>query len=420
MASKNVLSVSNGNKLERERGISVERDEIEEDVIVSSAAGEQSKATAMSSATADTYPESVGSCRPPSPTPPASPPPHPAPPPAPRGAPVRRQLDFGDAVAVAGGDLEDDDDFLIRAVDDIERSYNEAKRRAPPCVCGRGNCAVERDHQREEWMYVCSSQPKCKHLSLCKEVDLNPKSPPGIKSDPKLSNPCVINIPSTHVADAVTPTNNGHGACSYKLPLLDAFKEPPQTADNNIMGGKHLKDSPVDGNKVVQVGDNNANGSTNPVQANDDEWPFDIINDEIVPTPQAIPHAKVHQESPSMISPMTPYGTHSPMTPHPNDIRYWAPDCPKPTSPGACFKCGVVGHYIANCPQRASPGACFKCGVIRSMGHPASSQSPACEQPRSSSLLAQTCLDPTDPEGGRLLTATGRSSSWSVWFSRSS
>lgn len=115
----------------------------------------------MSSTTADTYPESVVSCRPP--TPPASPPPPPAPPAALRGAPVRRQLDFADADtgagAGAGDDLDDYGDFLIRAVDDIERGYNEAKRRAPPCVCGRGDCAVQRDGKRGGWKYVCSSQP---------------------------------------------------------------------------------------------------------------------------------------------------------------------------------------------------------------------------------------------------------------------
>lgn len=335
---------------------------------------------------------------------------------------MRRQLDFGDAGAGAGpdpdpgGDLEDDDDFLIRAVD-----YIEAKRRAPPCVCGRGDCAVERDEQHDQWMYVCSSQPKCKHVSLCKEVDLSPQSPPVIRSDPKLANHFILNIPSTHVADAVTPINNvnlrgadgalinvsphaavattpihvspqgvggtealkvslrraksndewpicrctagkckllrvgnedyyvcpipkGQGACSYKVPLLNAAKEPP---------------------------DNNANGLANRAQPNDDEWPFDIIDDEIVPTAQATPHAEVHQESPSMPcqpismaktptkSPMTHCGTRSPMTPRPNSTCYrcgekghWVPDCPKPKpSPGACFKCGMVGHYWANCPQ---------------------------------------------------------------------
>jgi hypothetical protein len=74
---------------------------------------------------------------------------------------VRRQLDFADADADAGagGDLDDYDDFIIREVDDIERGYNEAKRRAPACVCGRGDCAVQRDNKRGRWMYVCSSQP---------------------------------------------------------------------------------------------------------------------------------------------------------------------------------------------------------------------------------------------------------------------
>jgi hypothetical protein len=76
---------------------------------------------------------------------------------------VRRQLDFADADADAGagagGDLDDYDDFVLSAVDDIERGYNEAKRRAPPCVCGRGDCAVQRDNKRSRWMYVCSSQP---------------------------------------------------------------------------------------------------------------------------------------------------------------------------------------------------------------------------------------------------------------------
>jgi hypothetical protein len=72
---------------------------------------------------------------------------------------VRRQLDFADADADAGDDLDDDDDFIIREVDDIERGYNEAKRRAPACVCGRGDCAVQRDNKRRRWMYVCSSQP---------------------------------------------------------------------------------------------------------------------------------------------------------------------------------------------------------------------------------------------------------------------
>ncbi|XP_066342745.1 uncharacterized protein [Miscanthus floridulus] len=160
----------------------------------------------MSSTTADTYPEGVGSCCPP------TPPPHPKPAAALRGAPVRRQRDFADADA--GGDLDDYDDFIIREVDDIDQGYNEAKRRAPPCVCGRGDCAVQRDNKRGRWMYVCSSQPKCKHVAMCEEVDQNPQSPPAVRSDPKPSNPCVFSIPRTPVDDARTRINNvnPHGA----------------------------------------------------------------------------------------------------------------------------------------------------------------------------------------------------------------
>lgn len=120
----------------------------------------------MSSATADSYPESVSSCRPPTPPTPSPLPRPPAttPEPAPavaHGGSARRQLDFADADAGAGagGDLEDGDDFLSAVdVDDIVRGY-EAKRQAPPCVCGRGACAVRRDEQSGRWMYVCSSQP---------------------------------------------------------------------------------------------------------------------------------------------------------------------------------------------------------------------------------------------------------------------
>ncbi|XP_066335608.1 uncharacterized protein [Miscanthus floridulus] len=166
----------------------------------------------MSSTTADPYPESIGSCHPP--TPPASPPPHPAPAVVLRGAPVRRQLDLADADADAdagagaGGDQDDYDDFILSAVDDIERGYNEAKRRAPPCVCRRGDCAVQRDNKCGRWMYVCSSQPKCKHVAMCEEVDQNPQSPPAVRSDPKPSNPCVFSIPRIPVADARTRINN--------------------------------------------------------------------------------------------------------------------------------------------------------------------------------------------------------------------
>ncbi|KAF8694205.1 hypothetical protein HU200_038332 [Digitaria exilis] len=297
----------------------------------------------MSSATADSYPESVSSCRPPTPPTPSPLPRPPAttPEPAPavaRGGSARRQLDFADADAGAGagGDLEDGDDFLSAVdVDDIVRGY-EAKRQAPPCVCGRGACAVRRDEQSGRWMYVCSSQPKCKHTALCEEASRSPESLPAVWSHPKTSNPCVFDTPINHVNEPRTPINNlnlqragvttpvnvspqaaipktqlystfqvkvspqgarsnnqwpicqctagkckilkglnedfyvcpirkGQGACSYKVPVIDSVRQAQQTGDDNIMGGKHLKDSPVEkkahANDVVQVGEKNANGS---------------------------------------------------------------------------------------------------------------------------------------------------------------
>ena len=149
---------SNGNKLERSFPRERQRTD---DVIIRGGGKSRGKATAsaaMSSATANSYPESVGSCRPPSPPTP-TPPPLPAPA-AHRGAPVRRQLDFtnADAGAGAGGDLELDE-FVLSAMEDIERGYSEAKRRAPLCVCRRGQCAVRQDEQSGRWMYVCSAQP---------------------------------------------------------------------------------------------------------------------------------------------------------------------------------------------------------------------------------------------------------------------
>ncbi|RCV38415.1 hypothetical protein SETIT_8G140400v2 [Setaria italica] len=189
----------------------------------------------MSSTTAHSYPESVGSCWPP--TPPTPPPTLPSPAAAaaaPRSAPVRRQLDFAAADADAGAGLGDDLEYgedIISAVDDIERGY-EAKRRAPPCVCRRGECAVRRDEQGR-WTYVCSSQPKCKYVALCEEAGLSPESQPAVRSHPKPSNPCVFNIPSNHVPEPRTPVDNvnprGAGATtpinvSPQAPLNSTFQ----------------------------------------------------------------------------------------------------------------------------------------------------------------------------------------------------
>ncbi|KAG2596386.1 hypothetical protein PVAP13_5KG157600 [Panicum virgatum] len=245
----------------------------------------------MSSITAGTYPESVGSCHPP--TPPSPPPHYPAPPSAIHGAPLRRRFDFFDASS--GSDLDDDD--FIRAVEYIER--------APPCICKRGNCVVERDEQRGRWVYVCPSQP-------------------------------------------------GHGACSYMMRVVAAVNEPTQTGtmgdehlkvnhkkeanENNLVQAEEDKDingpvnpsQPVEkeahGNNLLQTGDNIANGSVNSPQS-DDECPVDVVSNEIVLAAQTTPSAEVCQASPSMKcettamaeaprnSPVPPYGTSSPINP---------------------------------------------------------------------------------------------------------
>ncbi|PAN42889.1 hypothetical protein PAHAL_8G195900 [Panicum hallii] len=418
----------------------------------------------MSSATADSYPESVGSCRPPSPL---TPTPTPPAPPAHRGASVRRQLDFADADAdagaIAGGDLNVDE-FFLSAMDDIERGYSEAKRRAPPCVCRRGECAVWQDEQSGRWMYVCSAQPKCKYVVLCEEVGLSPESQPAVRSNPKPSNPYVLTTPSSHVPEPATPINivnlrgagattpanvnpqaplnstfqgagtttpvhvsaqgagsaavvkvspqgarskdawptckctagkckvlrvdgedyyvcpipKGQGACNHKVPVHAhaVANDLLQTGDDNRRGDKDLKDKPAEkeahgNNHLVQLGDNNANGTVNPTHADDNEWLFDVINEEIVPTAEATPRAEVHQGSPSMLrqpiatetptkSPAPPYSTRSPMTPRSNDICFrcrekghYMRDCPKPspTPRTGCFHCGMDGHWVRDCPQ---------------------------------------------------------------------
>lgn len=140
------------------------------------------------------------------------------------------------------------------------------------------------------------------------------------------------------------------------------------------MGGKHLKDSPVEkkahANDVVQVGEKNANGSDNPMQY-DDEWPtpFDVVDNEIMLTAQATTPAEVCQGSPSMLRrpmatetptkpSMPPYNTRSPMTPRSGDVCFgcrekghWVRDCPKRTPKNGCSYCGMPGHLRSHCPQ---------------------------------------------------------------------
>ncbi|CAL4987740.1 unnamed protein product [Urochloa decumbens] len=355
----------------------------------------------MSSTTAHSYPESIGSCYPP--TPPTPPPPSPPPPAAaaaPRSVPARRQLDFdddADAGAGAGADLEVDEDMLISAADDIERGYSEAKRRAPPCICRRGECAVRQDEQGR-WKYVCPSQPPCKYFALCEEVGLSPVSQPAVRSHPKRSNPCVFNIPSNHVSEPRTPNNNanlrGAGATtpinvSPQAPLNSTFqgagtatpvhvsaqgggrtavvKVSPQGARSNdewptckCTAGKCkiLKEKDID-YYVCHIpkgkGACNHKVLVNPAEANkDSEWPFDVVNNEVVPTAQATPRAEDCQGSPSMLrqpiatetpvkSSVPPYSTRSPMTPRSDNTT--------------CFGCHQKGHWVRDCPIRRTGGA---------------------------------------------------------------
>lgn len=138
------------------------------------------------------------------------------------------------------------------------------------------------------------------------------------------------------------------------VPVVAVVNEPTQ---NETSGDKHLKDNLVEkevyGNNLIQAEDNNANGSVNPSQPvekeahtnnpaeaednningsispsqSDDEWPFDVVNNEIVLTAQTTPSAEVSQASPSMKcettamaegptkSPVAPYDTSSPINP---------------------------------------------------------------------------------------------------------
>ncbi|CAO2147112.1 unnamed protein product [Urochloa humidicola] len=343
----------------------------------------------MSSTTAHSYPESVGSCCPPTPpTPlPPSPPPPAAAATAPRSVPARRQLDFDDADAGvgAGGDLEVEDDILLSAADDIERGYIEAKRRAPPCVCRRGECAVRQDEQGR-WKYVCPSQPQCKYFALREEVGLSPVSQPAVGSHPKPSNPCVVNIPSNHVPEPRTPINNvnlrGAGATtpinvSPQAPLNSTFQGAGTATPVHVgaQGGGHttvVKVSPQgarsndewptckctagkckrlreDGKDYYVCHIPKGKGAcshkvlVNPAQAKDS----DVVNNEIVPTAQATPCAEVCQGSPSMLpqpiatetpvkSSVPPYSTRSPMTPR---------------SDRPCYGCGENGHWTKDCPK---------------------------------------------------------------------
>ncbi|TVU24643.1 hypothetical protein EJB05_27092 [Eragrostis curvula] len=350
-------------------------------------------------AIATSYEESVGSCGPPTPTTP--------PPPAsagPRSASVRRQLDF-----TGGGDLEDDDDELLcRLADDFERGYSEAKQRAPPCVCGRGVCAVERDGQCGRLKYVCPSRPKCKHVAFCEEVDLNPQTQPTSRSHPKPSNPCTFNDPSNHMAGPRTPVNVSPQVTGATTPV-DVH---PQVAGAPTLFIDSPQGAATQAKFIPQVAGTTTPGKVSPQRAgattrvkvsfqgaklngegplcqctagnciksrvgNEDCYVCPIpkgkgacsykvlVRDVVKDTPSAEATPYVHQESPNMLhqpiaavntpskSPIQTYGNPSPISPNSNDV---------------CYRCKEKGHWMRDCPKQQSPrhvaGACFQCGMV--------------------------------------------------------
>ncbi|XP_006663492.2 uncharacterized protein LOC102707074 [Oryza brachyantha] len=226
--------------------------------------------------------------------------------------------------------------------------------------------------------------------------DFNGPRNPHVFNYPRNSR--VSNSPSNHQAGATPPVNarsinkptcycgagkciktsikgqkyyvccikKGHGACSYCV-LVDGFvEESPQTRNDNQVDDNHGRHSPV------KVEGNNENGPTNPDQHEYDEWPFDIINNDVVcngfmvttePTLRdgivAGKSSSTRHEPNATVEVKTP--TESPMPPSHGsgccfrcgEDGHWSPNCPKPASSplnSPCFHCGKLGHWRSNCP----------------------------------------------------------------------
>jgi hypothetical protein len=156
-------------------------------------------------------------------------------------------------------------------------------------------------------------------------------------------------------------------------PVVAAVNEPTQTETS---GDKHLKDNLVEkevyGNNLIQGEDNNANGSVNPPQPvekeahrnnpveaednningsinpseSDDEWPFEVVDNEIVLTAQTTTSAEVRQaSSPSMKCETTAMAEAPTESPVP---RY---DTSSPINPRSENRVSPTGRILEACAQ---------------------------------------------------------------------
>ncbi|EMS46750.1 hypothetical protein TRIUR3_31728 [Triticum urartu] len=168
---------------------------------------------------------------------------------------------------------------------------------------------------------------------------------------------------------------SGQGACSHREPVEAAAEEPPLTGYTNPRESEHLGYNPVakEANVHAMMGGHNETRQFDPDQPPEyDEWPFEIVEGDVVPTahlwpPHPTPIAAVAQGSPVMLrqqfamvqvgtptkSPMPPKCTISPNTPRSgscyrcHEEGHWTINCPKN---GTCYHCGMVGHFVKDCP----------------------------------------------------------------------